>query len=462
MADGNTTAAPPSDGSEGSSERDSKVERGSEFALPTGTKDAEIWDKHFGQKAGSKPPPTRARSSKDSAEKETSTSRSSSAKPSPSSERASSKSSEGESTASSKASPKTSPKAEKKEADSSAKSRDTSETEPDPADPEAPLKKARDLYAQAKKSEDPKEARRLYKRAIKEAFEEIPEEFDDSRYAAVRQERKAARAALDAQAQKNEGRIKEAAEKLKPAIYVMRQLEGAGIAEKLTVPLVEKAIRVIGALRDLEAGDFTKLAHVISTATEVDPDEAMKRFVRGVKVSPEGKAARAAAEAAERRAAQAEQQIRDLERRLSERDTAQTEAQKQAERERQVAQARADYLESIESELEGHPVLKLKDGSKRVMRYVIRTADKKLKAATLTFTQAADRIVRAERARVAQAQAALVGDDDDPAPAPVAASRGVHIPRSARAESGTADTSPEASFSRIWDKHHGAGTGRRR
>jgi 23S rRNA A2030 N6-methylase RlmJ len=153
----------------------------------------------------------------------------------------------------------------------------------------------------------------------------------------------------------------------------------------------------------------------------------------------------------------------ELERRLAERDTAQTEAQKRAEHERRVTETRAAYVESIESELEGHPVLKLKNGSARVMRYIIRTADKTLKAPRFSFAQAADRIVRAERARAAQAAAAFGEADVDDAPAPAAppARRGVaHIPRSARTEAGTADASPEASFARIWDKHRGAG-GRR-
>ena len=74
------------------------------------------------------------------------------------------------------------------------------------------------------------------------------------------------KAALDAQAQKNEGRIKEAAEKLKPAIYVMRQLEGAGIHDKLTVPMVERAVSVMKALRSIEDGDYTQLAEVVSRA----------------------------------------------------------------------------------------------------------------------------------------------------------------------------------------------------
>lgn len=466
MADGNTTTATPSEGGEGASERDSKVERGSEFALPTGVKDAEIWDKHFGKGAEK---PSKKASSGDSSKKDSAGKKPQDAPSRGASKTATKDSADPGSRTSSKP-PATEAKSKEerptKGSGTSSKeaSSDSAESSDEDSDPEAPSKKAKDLYAAAKKAEDPKEARRLYKRAMKEAFGEIPEEFDDGRYAAVRQERKAARAALDEQAQKNEGRIREAAEKLKPAIYVMRQLEGAGIADRLTVPLVEKAITVIRALGDLENGDYTKLADVISKATGVDPDEAMKRFVRGVKVSPEGKAARAAAEEANRRAAAAEQRMQELERRLTERDTAQTEAQKRAEREQQVAQARADYLESIESELEGHPVLKLKDGSKRVMRYIIRTADKKLRAPKYSFTQAADRILRAERARINESRAVLDADGEEveaskPAREPM--SRVVHIPRSARAEAGVADTSPEASFNRIFDKHQGTG-GRRR
>ena len=459
MADGNTTADAPS---EAEGQGASKGERNSEFALPTGVKDAEIWDKHFGKGAdkpadkGKGKPAKSGNDSKRAGERSETSSKTPARSP---------KDDAGESSKP-KASPsKTDPPKDKGKGKPEPKAAepDSSDADTDPADPEAPLKKARDLYGAAKKAEDAKEARRLYKRAMKEAFGEVPEEFDDSRYAAVRQERRAARAAIDEQAKKNETRIREAAEKLKPAIYVMRQLEGAGLAERLTVPLVEKTIAVARALVDLENGDYTKLAEVVSKASGVDPDEAMKRFVKGVRISPEGRAARAAAEEANRRAAQAEARMQELERRLSERDTAQTEAQKKAEREQQVAQARADYLESIESELDGHPVLKLKDGSKRVMRYIIRTADKKLRAPKFSFTQAADRIVRAERERVAAARAALDGDAEEvEAPKP-AASRVVHIPRSARAEPGTPDTSPEASFGRIWDKHHGnTASGRRR
>jgi len=469
MTDSNTTATEaPASGDTAPS----KSERGSEFAMPTGVKDAEIWDKHFGkaaEKDKAKPGAKRASSSESSKP---------GSKPSgdssrPAASKASSKtSSDGTSdrersskppapdAAAKPSTPKASPS---KSAETDSSKAEPKAEEPDEAtDPEAPIKKARDLLAEAKKAEDPKEARRLYKRAMKEAFGEVPEEFDDSRYAAIRRERKTAHAELDAKAQKNEARIHEAAEKLKPAIYVMRQLEGAGVADKLTVPLVERAITVVRALKDLENGDYTKLAECISKATGVDPDEAMKRFVRGVKISPEGRAARAAAEQAQQRAAAAEQRMAELERRLAERDTAQTEAQKRAEHERRVTETRAAYVESIESELEGHPVLKLKNGSQRVMRYIIRTADKTLKAPRFSFAQAADRIVRAERARAAQAAAAFgEADDAAPEPAPAPARRGVaHIPRSARTEAGTADASPEASFARIWDKHRGAG-GRR-
>ena len=476
MADGNTTATAPTEGGGADTGGDktdgksgAKVERGSEFALPTGVKDAEIWDKHFGK--GAKESSTKKPASGESSKKGGSASATPSASRASSSTREdkpgkdSSKSSarEGD-TSTAKRSSKDSAETETDPSRSSSDKPKPSSEEADPADPEAPTKKARDLFAQAKKAEDPKEARRLYKRAMKEAFGEVPEEFDDGRYAAVRRERKAAQAAIEAQAKQKEDQIREAAQKVRPAIYVMRQLEAAKLADKLTVPLVEKTITVARALVDLENGDYTKLADVISKATGVDPDEAMKRFVRGVKVSPESRAAKAAAEAAERRAAEAERRMQELEQRLTERDTAQTEAQKRAERERQVAQVRADYLESIESELEDHPVLKLKDGSKRVMRYIIRTANKKLKAPRFTFTQAADHIVRAERERVKAARAVLDtdGEDVEERQPPARETRVVHIPRAARAETGVADMSPEASFSRIFDKHHGTGTGRRR
>ncbi len=447
---------------------------GSEFSKPTGVNDEALWEKHFGK--GSKEPEksSKSRESRSSSETrsdgdgggsragkdperkrgESSKSTTDESKPSSdkrpkdSSEREPSKPKESKSKDDKTDSSKAETKAKTEKADK--------DSEDPPADPEAPSKKARDLYDAAKKADDPKEARKLYKRAMKEAFGEVPAEFDDSQYAAVRRERRAAKAALDAQAQKNEGRIREAAEKLKPAIYVMRQLERAGIDDKLTVPMVERAVHVLRALRSIEDGDYTQLAEVISRAAGVDHDEAMKRFVRGVKVSPEGKAARQAAEQAQREAQALKERLAAMERQLQERDSQQTEAQKKAERERQVAEHRQNYLDQIETDLEGHPVLKLPRGRERVLAYLIRTADPKLRAPTLSFEQAANRIVAAEKRRLQEARAL---EDDEPPATREQPRRLTDVSRSETVESGLRKESAEQVFDRLWDKHAG---GRRR
>jgi hypothetical protein len=460
MTDSNTSAPGGGD----------SLSSGSEFSKPTGVNDEALWEKHFGKgaKEPEKPAASKRGQDKDSKKEATGSSES---RETPAKERKSSaEKSERESKASSKSGseksePSTKQSDERKPPESSSskdtKSKPSAESKTDKdsekgADPEAPSKKARDLYDAAKKADDPKEARKLYKRAMKEAFGEVPAEFDDSQYAAVRRERKAAKAALDAQAQKNEGRIKEAAEKLRPAIYVMRQLEGAGIHDKLTVPMVERAVSVMKALRSIEDGDYTQLAEVVSRAAGVDHDEAMKRFVRGVKVSPEGKAARQAAEQAQREAQALKERLAAMERQLQERDSQQTEAQKKAERERQVAEHRQSYLEQIETDLEGHPVLKLPRGRERVLAYLIRTADPKLRAPTLSFEQAANRIVAAEKRRLQEARAL---EDDAPPATREQPRRLTDVSRSETVESGLRKESAEQVFDRLWDKHAG---GRRR
>jgi hypothetical protein len=466
MTDSNTSAPGGGD----------SLSSGSEFSKPTGVNDEALWEKHFGKGAKTDS------GSKSSSEKKTGESErgarsdKSDDKPAKSAKPRgdSSKSTNDESKPSSGAWEKDSAEREPskpKESKSKDEKTDSSKPEPKgkaekadkdsdkddaPADPEAPSKKARDLYDAAKKADDPKEARKLYKRAMKEAFGEVPAEFDDSQYAAVRRERKAAKAALDAQASKNEGRIKEAAEKLRPAIYVMRQLEGAGIHDKLTVPMVERAVSVMKALRSIEDGDYTQLAEVVSRAAGVDHDEAMKRFVRGVKVSPEGKAARQAAEQAQREAQALKERLAAMERQLQERDSQQTEAQKKAEREKQVAEHRQSYLEQIETDLEGHPVLKLPRGRERVLAYLIRTADPKLRAPTLSFEQAANRIVAAEKRRLQEARAL---EDDAPPAIREQPRRLTDVSRSETVESGLRKESAEQVFDRLWDKHAG---GRRR
>lgn len=475
MADSNTSAPGGGD----------SLSSGSEFSKPTGVNDEALWEKHFG-KGSKEPEKPRDKSSTKSPESsgkrsdksDSDGSRKTKSDEKPSSGARSTKASE-ESSKRTDASTKNSrepnsekeaskpkeskskdDKADSSKAESKAKTEKADkDSEKDDADPEAPSKKARDLYEAAKKADDPKEARKLYKRAMKEAFGEVPAEFDDSQYAAVRRERKAARAALDAQAQKNEGRIKEAAEKLKPAIYVMRQLEGAGVGDKLTVPMVERAVSVMKALRSIEDGDYTQLAEVVSRAAGVDHDEAMKRFVRGVKVSPEGKAARQAAEAAEKRAAETERQLAELRRQLQERDSQQTEAQKKAERERQVAEHRQNYLDQIETDLEGHPALRLPRGRERVLAQLIRTRDPRLKAPTMSFEKAANIVVANERRRLKEARFLEEEDDNEPPVTREQPRRLSDVSRSETVESGLRKESAEQVFDRLWDKHAG---GRRR
>jgi hypothetical protein len=462
MADSNTTATPAPDGT--------TTDHGSEFSKPAGAKDAEVWDKHFGKEAKGKPKDSSGKSEKSAGGKEKTTSGSRSEKASdestkrtesstkPSNERTSDKEpSKPKDTKSDKTADKTEPspkdktKTEKAEPDGKDTDKDT--------DPEAPHKKAKDLYEQAKKTEDRREARKLYKRAMTEAFGEVPAEFDDRRYAAVRQERQAAKAALDAQGQKNEGRIREAAEKLKPAIYVMRQLEGSGLGDKLTVPMVERAVHVMRALKSLEDGDYTQLAEVVSRAAGVDHDEAMKRFVRGVKVSPEGRAARVAAAEAERRATETERQLAVLRQQLSDKDTASSAAQKKQEHDRQVQESRAVYLDNIESELDGHAVLDLPRGKERVLAYLIKTAHPTLKTPRFSFEEAANRVVAHERKRVQGARHLLDDvDSDEPAPARSSGTRRLtDVSRSETVDAGVRAVDPEARFSEIFDKH-AAGT----
>jgi hypothetical protein len=456
MADSNT---------ETTAAAESPVQKGSEFSKPTGAGDDALWEKHFGKDA--KEPKGKAASSKPSPKSESgSKSKGSTGEKTPSS------SSTSKSTAdSSEKSPK--PKDSKADA-SSSKSKDSKDAkdstestgrktaeEPDdktPADPEAPSKKARDLFAEAKKAEDPREARKLYKRAMKEAFGEVPEEFDDAKYLAVRKDRKARDAAIEEKAQKNDARFKEAVEKLKPAIYVMRQLEGSGLADKLTVPMVEKALHVMKALKGLEDGDFTQLAEVVSRAAGVDADEAMKRFVRGVKVSPEGRAARQQAEQTQRDNQALKDRLAQLERQLQERESTQTEAQKKQERERAQQENRARWIDDISSELDGHAALKLPRGAERVLAYLIRTANPQTKAPRYSFEEAANRIVASEKKRLQGARHLL---EDGEAPAPRTETRRLSsVSRAETADTGIRNPDPEARFSEIFDKH--AAGGRRR
>jgi hypothetical protein len=453
MADSNTTAAPASDGT--------TTDHGSEFSKPAGAKDAEVWDKHFGKEAKAKGSSDKTPTPKSSKTSDSKTSSDSSKttrdekqpdKPSSTKRSDDKEPSKPKDTKSDKTTDKTEPSPKDKTK--------TEKAEPDDKDrdPEAPHKKARDLYEQAKKTEDRREARKLYKRAMTEAFGEIPAEFDDRRYAAVRQERAAASAAIDEKAKKNDARFNEAVGKLKPAIYVMRQLEGSGLGDKLTVPMVERAVHVMRALKSLEDGDYTQLAEVVSRAAGVDHDEAMKRFIQGTKISPEGKRSRAAAAEAQREAAETRAQLAALRQQLSDKDTAQTAAQKKQDHDRQVQENRAAYLDNIEAELDGHAVLALPRGKERVLAYLIKTAHPTLKTPRFSFDEAANRVVAHERKRV-QGARHLLDDNPDDAPderehdAPRATRRLTDVSRSETVDAGVRAVDPDARFSEIFDKH---------
>ncbi len=461
MADSNTTETATTPSTE------TATDHGSEFSKPTGEKDDALWQKHFGKDA--KDP----KSSKG----ERASTRTSTPPRDESSKSSKSAASSGEKTPSSRDTSKnrtesseksTKPKSGKDDASSStskeskkpAESEATGQKTADETDPEAPSKKARDLYEQAKKTEDRREARKLYKRAMTEAFGEVPPEFDEKRFVAARTETAARKATLDEQAKKNEGRIQEAAEKLKPAIYVMRQLEGAKLADKLTVPMVERTISVMRALRSLEDGDFTQLAEVVAKASGVDHDEAMKRFVRGVKVSPEGKAARQAAEQAQRDNATLRDRLQALERQLSEKETTQTEAQKKAEQQQRADSVRGQWLDDIESELGDHPVLQLPRGKERVLAYLIKTAHPTLKTPRFSKEEAANRVVASERKRL-QGARHLLDEGGAPAATPASGTRQLReVSRRETDDAGVRSEDPMARFGAIFDKH--ASGGRRR
>ena len=412
---------------------------GSEFSKPVGVEDDALWAKHFGGDGEEKPKKPKA----DSKERPT-RSDSKPSKPTPA-------------VTDGKSEKPSTPKDTKSDKSTSTK-KDTSASPTDEAgkteketDPEAPTKKARDLFEAAKKTEDRREARKLYKQAMKTAFGEVPEEFDDKRYAAARTETAARKAALDEQAKKNETRINDAATRLKPAIYVMRQLEGAKLADQLTVPMVERAISVMRALKSLEDGDFTQLAEVVAKASGVDHDEAMRRFVKGVKVTPEGKAARQAAEDARREAAETRAQLQALQRQLEDKQTTETEAQKKQRLAEQQTQAREQWLDDIETELEGHPVLSLTKGKERVLEYLIKTRHPTLKTPRFTKEQAADRVVAHEKRRLEGSRHLL--DDGEAPPARSAPRRIESVSRSSTADTGVRSQDPMARFDEIFDKH---------
>lgn len=441
----------------GSGSASAKGSPSGELSKPIGKQDDAIWQKHFGKdaegdKAESKPKPKDGDKPKPKAGDH--------AKSAEPKDKAEKKPAAVITEKDDKGKPKPEPKPEPKKPDPKPKAEpEKIAAETEDAEPANDTARARKLYEQAKATEDRSEARKLYKRAMKEAFGEIPPEFDDAQYGAIRKKRNDDRAELARVAQTNEARINEAVQVLQPAATVMRKLKDAGLGQ-LTMPMVERAVHVMQALRSIEDGDFTQLAEVVSRASGKSHDEAMKLFVRGVKVSPEGRAARNAAEQAEQRAARAEQAVAEMRRELAAKAEAEKTQQTEAQKRDAVEQRRAEYLEEIETELDGHAVLKLPRGKERVLAYLIKTADKTLKAPKYSFAQAADRIVAHEKKRLQSVKFLEDGEAEPEEKTPAVPGRRT-VPRSESRGGGLADESPEAKFDRIYNKHTASG-GRRR
>lgn len=292
-------------------------------------------------------------------------------------------------------------------------------------------KKARDIFEKAEKTKDLKEARKLYKQAMKAAFGKVPDEFNDARFATARQ----AEAKRSEDAAKREADIDTKSANL--------EKNASDWVAKLT-PAVSLHKRLI-AIRD--NGDWPALGQWIADVTEKAPDEALRLFTRGIKEGPETRAARAAQESAKQAEKAANDRIAALERKLEEKDKTKEE---QARQER-IAAKRASYLENLTTELAEHPVAKLPNGFKRVMAYIIKTADPKLKAPTKSPEQAADFIVASERRRVKAARHLL---DEEEAEAPARNEPAHAVARTQTRDSGKAQSfDPDAAFDRAWSKH---------
>lgn len=458
MAD--TTATPGGDSSGGDGAAQSSYE--SEFSHPVGTEDAKTWEKYFGKDAPwPKDDAGGKRETKSSKERDESSSSPKKRDESPEKSKKQSDDKDARASSSKDASARSSEKDESSKT-KEAKGKESADKadakgKEKPEDSEAP--DAKKTYAKAKAEKDPRQARKLYRDAMKEAFGEVPDEFNDAKWAAARKKQQDDQAAIKAERDKNEARIHEAVQKLQPAVRVMQKIKESGVAD-YTLENIDRAVDVLRALKELEAGDYTGLGKLVAKASRVeDPNEAMQRFVRGVKVSPEGRAARQAAEAAEKRALETERRLQQLQQQLEQERNGKSEAQKKAEQEQRRQQARTRWLSDIAEELGDHPAMKLPKGQERVLRYLIKTRDPVLKTPRYTVEQAADRIVAHEKKRLADLRFLEGGSSETPQ-----ARETPRVPtRRETADNGIDNPDPMARFDYFWNKHTGqrAAGGRR-
>lgn len=310
--------------------------------------------------------------------------------------------------------------------------------EPDePNEPEAQAtKKARELFEKAEKSKNPVEARRLYKQAMREAFGKVPEAFNDARYAAARQ----ADRAREAEHAKKDAELEEKATNVETSA-------------KKWVEQLRPAYHVMDALRKVANGDWGALGDVIERAAPgVTRDEAIKRFVKGIKETPEQVHARRNSQRQQQVESDALRRVAELEKKLEEKDKAK---ENEARRARAAAKREA-YQSELTEELADHPVSKLPGGVVRVLKLLVKTADPKLRTPTKTPEQAADIIYALEKRRLKALRAAIPDDGESPrAPATREDTRAPAIPRSQTTHAGgVVPYDPDAAFDKLWSKHN--------
>jgi hypothetical protein len=293
--------------------------------------------------------------------------------------------------------------------------------------------KARELFKKAKAAKTPIEARRFYKQAMKEAFGEVPDEFNDARYAASRQ----ADAARKVATEKERRELDEKAQTLQTT------------ADKW-VQQLRPAYHVMEVLKKVSDGDWTAMGDLIERACPgVTRDEAIKRFVKGIKESPEQVQARRRAHQTQQVESASLQRIAELEKKLEEKDKAKENEARRA----RAAVKREQYEAELTEELSGHLVAKLPGGIKRVLKLLVKTADPKLRTPTKTPEQAADLIVAFEKRRLKASRHLL--DDGEAAPAPREEKRAPAVSRSHSTNPGAApEYNPDEAFDRLWAKHN--------